>query len=52
MTRKMILSQANGAEDDVGGIAGANVSATCVSTTTVKQTAPKSTKNREAAYMG
>src|SRR6516225_8667786 len=29
-----------------------NVSATCVSTTTVKQAAPKSTKNREAAYMG
>src|SRR6516162_1087042 len=29
-----------------------NISATCVSTTTVKQAAPKSTKNREAAYMG
>src|SRR5215831_9336298 len=28
-----------------------NVSATCVSTTTARQAAPKSTKNREAAYI-
>src|SRR5262245_19117878 len=29
----------------------ANVSATCVSKTTVRQAAPKSTKNREATYI-